>query len=93
MDINMNMLTRYPSRKKTPVLTLGSFAFPVVGMAMIKDTGALADTYGMKAEQLADLLNQRRRSALDAGTAVRWAAGGIDLPSRWPVAQAPVKGE
>ncbi|MES2077306.1 MAG: STM3941 family protein [Pseudomonadota bacterium] len=180
-EMSMDVFTLYPSRRKTLVLTLGSFAFAVAGMAMIENTGkladyaafaffglctvvfalqllpgagyltlrpdgftacalfraheinwldvlefrvvkvnghamvgwnyradfqaqaklrkvaaamsgvegALADTYGMKAQQLADLLNQRRRSALDAGTAVRWAAGGIDLPSRWPAAQPP----
>ncbi|WP_233410396.1 hypothetical protein [Rugamonas violacea] len=55
--------------------------------------GALANTYGMPAERLAALLNQRRRIALDEGTAVRWGAGGADLPSGWSGGKRPSKGQ
>ena len=54
---------------------------------------SLPANYTVPAQQLMALLDQRRRIALEEGTAVRWAAGGIDLPSRWPAAQAPAKGE
>jgi hypothetical protein len=181
----MDEITLYPSRKKMLAWSLGSFAFAVAGMAMIEDTGkladyaafaffglctvvfalqllpgacyltirpdgftacamfraheinwldvrefrvvkvggkamvgwnygaafqaqaklrkmaaamsgvegGLADTYGMSAEELAALLKQRHRIALDEGTAVRWGMGGADLSSEWSAGKRQSKGE